>query len=40
VTRAAARIGALGAWRELLEKSGLGRRFAHLLRESDGDSET
>jgi hypothetical protein len=40
VDRAAARIGALGAWRELLEKSGLGRRFAHLLRESEGGSET
>jgi hypothetical protein len=39
VDRAAARIGALGTWRELLEKSGLGRRFAHLLREGEGDSE-
>lgn len=40
VDRAAARIGALGTWRELLDKSGLGRRFAPLLRESEGDSET
>jgi hypothetical protein len=40
VDRAAARIGALGTWRELLDKSGLGRRFAHLRGEGEGDSET
>jgi len=40
VDRAAARTGVLGTWRELLEKSGLGRRFARLLREGGGDSET
>ena len=40
VDRAAARIGVLGAWRELLEQSGLGRRLARLSGEGQGDSET
>jgi hypothetical protein len=40
VDRTAAGIGVLGIWRESLEKSGLRRRFAHLLREGEGDSET
>jgi hypothetical protein len=40
VDRVAARTGVLGTWRELLEKSGLGRRFAYLLREGEGGGET
>jgi hypothetical protein len=39
VDRAAARIEVLGTWRELLERSGLGRRFVRLPREGEGDSE-
>lgn len=37
VDRAATRIGLLGTWRELLERSDQGRRLARLLREGGGD---
>jgi hypothetical protein len=39
IDRAAARTGVLGAWRELLEQSGLRRRFAHPLGKGGDDNE-